>query len=122
MTLEKKLADYFEEALKTCPHPRNLCNWMIVEFAGRFKDSGQSLLTSKIPPLHLAKLVNMIEKGTITGKIAKTVADEMVTNPSQDPEQIVKENPDFCPVHALERNWCSCRSSHCRKSAIYYRF
>lgn len=101
ITLEKKLADYFEEALKNCTHAKNLCNWIIVEFAGRFKDSGQSLLTSNIPPLHLAKLVNMIENGTITGKIAKLVADEMVLSPSLDPEEIVKANPDFSPVSDL---------------------
>jgi len=101
LTLDKKLADYFEEALKVCPHARNLCNWIIVEFAGRFKDTGKSLLTSNIPNLHIAKLVNMIEKGTITGKIGKTVADEMVANPTKDPEEIVKENPDFTPVSDL---------------------
>jgi aspartyl-tRNA(Asn)/glutamyl-tRNA(Gln) amidotransferase subunit B len=99
LTLDKELADYFEEALKICPSAKNLCNWIIVEFAGRFKDSGTSLLTSKIPPVSLAKLVNMIEKGTITGKIAKLVADEMVADPSKDPELIVQENPDYSPVH-----------------------
>jgi aspartyl-tRNA(Asn)/glutamyl-tRNA(Gln) amidotransferase subunit B len=99
LTLDKQLADYFEEALESCPSAKNLCNWIIVEFAGRFKDSGKSLLTSNIPSSNLGKLVNMIEKGTITGKIAKLVADEMVANPAKDPELIVKENPDYSPVH-----------------------
>lgn len=96
---DKPTADYFEEALKLCPNARSLCNWIIVEFAGRYKDSGKSLLTSGIPANHLAKLVNMIDKGTITGRIAKTVADEMVEKPGVDPEQIVAENPDHQPVH-----------------------
>jgi aspartyl-tRNA(Asn)/glutamyl-tRNA(Gln) amidotransferase subunit B len=47
----------------------------------------------------LGKLVHLIEKGTITGKIAKSVADEMVLHPGKDPEEIVKENPDFQPIH-----------------------
>lgn len=96
---DKSTADYFEEALKSCSNARSLCNWIIVEFAGRYKDSGKTLLNSGIPAHHLAKLVNMIDKGTITGRIAKTVADEMVQNPGKDPEQIVAENPDFQPVH-----------------------
>ncbi len=95
---DKPLADYFDKALAHCQNPRSLCNWLIVEFAGRYKDTGKSLLNSGITPENVAKLINMIDKGTITGRIAKTVADEMVANPGKDCEAIVKENPDFQPV------------------------
>ncbi len=95
---EKKLADYFEEALKVSPHPKNICNWITVEFSGRFKDSGITLLSSGIPAEHVGKLVQLIEAGTITGKIGKSVADDMVNSPMKDPEQIVKENPDYQPI------------------------
>src|SRR5262249_25272370 len=98
-TSEKIIADYFEEALKNCSNARNLCNWIIVEFAGRLKETGKNLAEYGIPALHLGKLVSMIEKGTITGKIAKAVADDMVADPQKDPEQIVAENPDYKPVH-----------------------
>jgi len=101
ITTDKNLADYFEEALKTAPNAKQLCNWIIVEFAGRFKDSGKNLLNSDIPALHVAKLVNMINDGTITGRIAKAIADEMVLLPTKDPEQIAKDNPDFSPVSDL---------------------
>ncbi len=96
---EKALADYFEEALKICPSPKSVCNWITVEFTGRFKDTGKTLLASGITAPHVGKLVHLIEKGTVTGKIAKSVADEMVLHPGKDPEQIVKENPDFQPIH-----------------------
>lgn len=99
ITYDKSIADYFEDALKTCPNARNLCNWIIVEFAGRYKDSGKSLVTSGIPASHIAELVNLIDQGKITGRIAKSVADEMVANPGKSPSQIVQENPDFQPVH-----------------------
>lgn len=99
LTSDKPLADYFEECLKICPNARSLCNWLIVEFAGRFKDTGKSLLTSGITPQQVAKLVNMIDKGLITGKIAKSVADDMVATPGKDCEAIVAENPDYSPVH-----------------------
>lgn len=99
LTSDKQLADYFEEALKTNASPKSLCNWIVVEFTGRFKDTGMTLLTSKIPALHVGKLIKMIDEGTITGKIAKVIADEMVKNPQKDPEEIVKENPDFSPLH-----------------------
>lgn len=99
ITMEKQLADYFEECLKTCPNARSLCNWITVEFAGRFKDTGKNMLNSGIPPEQVAKLVNMIDKEVITGKIAKSVADDMLANPEKDCEQIVAENPDYRPVH-----------------------
>ncbi|MDE3045512.1 MAG: Asp-tRNA(Asn)/Glu-tRNA(Gln) amidotransferase subunit GatB [Verrucomicrobiota bacterium] len=95
---DKKMCDYFEEALHIEPHPRALCNWITVEFAGRFKETGKTVMDSGILPKHVAKLVHMIEKQTITGRIAKAVADEMVTNPGLDPETIVAKNPDYQPV------------------------
>jgi aspartyl-tRNA(Asn)/glutamyl-tRNA(Gln) amidotransferase subunit B len=95
---EQRLADYFEAALKVCNHPKNVCNWITVEFTGRYKDTGSSLLDSGIPAEHVGKLVQMIESGVITGKIAKSVADDMVASPTHDPEEIVKANPDYQPM------------------------
>jgi len=99
LTSDKALADYFEKAVQLCPHPRAICNWLIIEFAGRFRETGKNLITHGIPYEHIAALVSMIDQGTITGRIAKSVADEMVANPSKDPKAIVAENPDYQPVH-----------------------
>lgn len=99
LTSDKLLADYFEEALKGCSNAKGLCNWIITEFAGRLKDSGHSILSIGIKPSSLASLINLIEKGTITGKIAKSVADDMIQRPDLDPEEIVKANPDYQPLH-----------------------
>ncbi len=99
LTSDKQMADYFEEALKSCKNARNLCNWIVVEFPGRYKDSGKSLMTSGIPASHVGALINLIDSGKITGRIAKAVADDMVAHPGKNPEQIVSENPDYTPVH-----------------------
>lgn len=98
LTSEKQLADYFEKALKQCPHPRSVCNWIIVEFAGRFKDTGQNLYTSAIPPAHIGELVNLIHEGNITGPIAKQIADEMVAHPEKSPRSIIEGNPNYQPI------------------------
>ncbi len=95
---DKPLCDYFEDALKYTPHAKALSNWLAVEFTGRLKESGKTIQESGIHSAHIAKLVNLIDQGTITGKIAKMVADEMVLHPGKDTEQIVKENPDFQPL------------------------
>jgi aspartyl-tRNA(Asn)/glutamyl-tRNA(Gln) amidotransferase subunit B len=96
---DKALADYFEEGLKDCLNPKNLCNWITVEFVGRLKDTGKTLQQFGIKSQHIATLVNLIEKGTLNGKIAKKVADEMMLHPEKDVESIVKENPDFQPMN-----------------------
>lgn len=98
---EKSLSDYFEEALKSCKNAPGLCNWITVEFVGRLKDSGTKLPDTDIPPKHIATLVNLIDAETITGKIAKSLADDMLKNPKKDPTEIVKENPDYQPLHGV---------------------
>lgn len=98
LTSDKGVADFFEAALFFCPHGQALANWINVEFAGRLKERGLSLLTSGIEPRHIANLVAMIDEGVITGKIAKAVADEMVAYPGKDSRTIVEENPAFRPM------------------------
>jgi aspartyl-tRNA(Asn)/glutamyl-tRNA(Gln) amidotransferase subunit B len=95
---DKPLCDYFEEGLQFCKNARNLCNWITVEFVGRLKEKGLTPMSAGIPPQHIAELVELIEQGTITGKIAKLVADDMVIDVEKSPSQIVKANPDYQPV------------------------
>lgn len=95
---EKALADFFEAGLAITPNAKSLCNWLIVEFAGRYKDTGKTVWTSGISPENIGMLVKLIDEGTITGKIAKKVADEMVKNPLKPCAEIIRENPEFQPV------------------------
>lgn len=95
---DKALSDYFEAALKLCNLPRQLCNWITVEFSGRLKESAKTLQTIGMPPAHVAQLVAMIEQGKITGKIGKAIADDMIANPALSPEVIAAQNPDYQPV------------------------
>lgn len=97
---DKPLCDYFERTLSLYSDARKLCNWVSVEFPGRLKESGQTLDSIGIPPAHVAKLLQMIDTGLITGRIAKQVADDMVASPGLDPETIVKQNPDYSAVNS----------------------
>jgi len=96
---DKALSDYFEEAHTLCTSSKSLANWILVEFGGRLKEQALSLPQSGIPAAHIARLVSFIEEGKITGKIAKSIADEMVLHPGKDPAQIIQENPDFTPLN-----------------------
>lgn len=99
LTSDKPLSDYFEEALKHCSNARSLCNWLIAEFPGRFKETGKIIYETAIKPIHVAHLISMIDDGTINGKIAKSVADDMVASPGKDPKEIVAENPNYQPMN-----------------------
>lgn len=94
----RMLAYFFEEAQQTCTNLKSLANWIIVEFGGRFKQTTKTLVSSGISAKSVADLVNLIDKGTITGKIAKTFADIMVEDPTQTPDSILKSNPDILPL------------------------
>ncbi len=95
---DKFLSDYFEEALAYCSRPTALCNWLISEFSGRLKEKGLTLQQSGLKSSNIGKLVKMIDEGTITGKMAKLVADEMLADPERDSEEIVRNNPAYRPM------------------------
>lgn len=95
---DKNLCDLFEECLKDAKNAKSVCNWITIEFEGRIKESQKTLVEFGILPQHVTSLVNMIEDGTITGKIAKTIADLMIANPGKSPQLILEENPHLKPL------------------------
>lgn len=98
LIIDKKLSDYFEEALKTCKNPKLLCNLITVEFAGKLNEINETIFSKKFPAKNIATLVNLIDNQTITGKIAKCVIDDMIKDPQKDPNKIVSENPNYQPI------------------------
>lgn len=97
LTASKNLADYYEKALSlvlakssTLSTSKLLSNWVSTELLGRLNAEGKTITDSPILPEHIAKLVELLLQGTISGKIAKTVFDEMWKS-GRDPQTIVKE-------------------------------
>jgi len=102
LTSNKKLADYFEKALKHCSNARSLCNWIVTEFAGKLKDTKKALYDTGITAENIAALITMIDNGTITGRIAKRVADDMLASPEKSCQDIINENADYQPLSDKE--------------------
>ena len=84
---EKSLADYFEAVVKECQAPRLASNWILSELLREVEAS--SVSKSKITPKHLGQLILLIQKGTISGKIAKTVFEKMLQS-GDLPQKIVE--------------------------------
>ncbi len=91
LTSERPLADYFETALAEYSNGKKLGSWILTEVMRVLKGAeGMDINHFPVKPVELGKLMALIEKGTISGKIAKTVFDEMIQS-GKDAETIVKE-------------------------------
>lgn len=91
LTSMKELADYFESALAEYNNPKKLSNWMMTELMRELKGAGpEEIAACKVSPTDLASLLLIVEKGDISGKIAKTVFAEMLET-GKNPGTIIKE-------------------------------
>ena len=88
LTSSKSLADYFEAAVREFDQPKAIGNWIMSELLRELKDSGD-LSGCPVTPTRLAGLLRMVHEGQISGKIAKTVFEEMFKT-GQGPEEIVE--------------------------------
>ena len=91
LTMSKKTAAYFEKVVKKCNNPKLVANWIMGDFARLLNENEISIDESKISPDNLADLIILIDKGTISSKIAKTVFEEMFKT-GKEPNDIVKES------------------------------
>jgi aspartyl-tRNA(Asn)/glutamyl-tRNA(Gln) amidotransferase subunit B len=94
LTSSKKIADYYEDGLKVCSDKKSaakpLANWISTELNGKLNAQNKEIDESSVSSANLAKLVSLIIDGTISGKIAKTVFEDMYEK-SSDPETVIKE-------------------------------
>jgi aspartyl-tRNA(Asn)/glutamyl-tRNA(Gln) amidotransferase subunit B len=93
LTGARETADYFETAVRAGAPPKQAANWILTEMLRALKEipsEDATISDLKVPPLHLAEMVKMIEAGTITGKIAKQVFPKMLET-GKSPAQIVEE-------------------------------
>ena len=90
LTSSKYLSDMFEEATKICNNPKAVSNWIMSDITGILNEREQEPTDIPFTAEHLGKLIILIDKGTISTKIAKQVVAELFENP-KDPEEIIKE-------------------------------
>ena len=94
LTARKDVADYFEASVRACPvAPKVVSNWVmdsVLRFVKEKKlDATLKIETWPCPPGHLGRLIGLIQDGTISTTIAKTVYEEM-RQADQPPEEIIE--------------------------------
>ncbi|MDQ2085949.1 Asp-tRNA(Asn)/Glu-tRNA(Gln) amidotransferase subunit GatB [Herbivorax sp. ANBcel31] len=90
LTSSKVLADFFEKTAVKSKNAKSASNWIMGEVLRVLKERQMEIEEVPFSPEHLAKLITLIDNGTISGTIGKKVFEEMFTN-VKDPEIIVKE-------------------------------
>ncbi|AFX99769.1 aspartyl/glutamyl-tRNA amidotransferase subunit B [Bdellovibrio bacteriovorus str. Tiberius] len=90
LTTEKDLADFYEDTAKESRNFKASSNWIMTELLRELNSANKNIKDSPIKPAQLGKMIAMIDKGTISGKIAKTIFQEMWAS-GNDPEVIMKD-------------------------------
>ncbi|ACM18751.1 aspartyl/glutamyl-tRNA(Asn/Gln) amidotransferase, B subunit [Geotalea daltonii FRC-32] len=90
LTASRELADYFEACLEFHSQPKPVANWVMGEVTRALNEENRSITDAPVTPQLLAELLQLIDKGTISGKIAKTVFDEMWRT-GKAPAKVVEE-------------------------------
>ena len=90
LTSDRELADYFERCVRIFSHPKQVSNWVMGALLGLLNALEKSIDESPVSPENLARLLALVEEGVISGKIAKTVFDEMGQT-GKPAEEIVEE-------------------------------
>ncbi len=90
LTHNRDVADYFDTGAKLVKTPKMLANWIISELLRELSEANISITACKIDPQQLVGMIELIENGTISGKIAKKVFSEMFES-GRDAKVIVKE-------------------------------
>jgi aspartyl-tRNA(Asn)/glutamyl-tRNA(Gln) amidotransferase subunit B len=120
LTSDRELADYFENCTREFPHSKKVSNWVMGSLLGLLNTQGKTIEDSPVSAADLARLLALVEEGMISGKIAKTVFDEMART-AKPAKQIVEEKGlvQITDTGALEDVVLRIISSHPKEVKAY---
>lgn len=90
LTALKGMADYFETCVKHFDQPKTVSNWVMGELTRELNNSETDITASPVAPERLISLLQMVDKGTISLKVARDIFSELYSS-GKAPEQIVRE-------------------------------
>jgi aspartyl-tRNA(Asn)/glutamyl-tRNA(Gln) amidotransferase subunit B len=90
LTASKDMADYFESCVQQFNHPKTISNWVMGELTRELNNSETEIAASPVSPERLVSLLQIVDKGTISLKVARDLFPELYST-EKTPEQIVQE-------------------------------
>jgi aspartyl-tRNA(Asn)/glutamyl-tRNA(Gln) amidotransferase subunit B len=79
LTDDRLVAEYFEAAVAAKANPKQTANWVMGDIAAYLNTGKHTITEIALTPLILAELITLIEDGTISGKIAKELLPELLS-------------------------------------------
>lgn len=89
LTTSCELCDWFEEAAKNCSNPKKVANWILTEINAWLNQNNLTINAFPLPPKHICELIETMEQGVITGKLAKEVFVRMLEG-GENPQSIIQ--------------------------------
>ena len=89
ITEDREVAEYFETAVTTGGNPKLVANWVTQDLAAYLNNAKLTITEIPFKPEALAELVQLIDKGTISGKIAKEILPELLEK-GGSPQKIIE--------------------------------
>lgn len=90
ITGSKHMADIFEQVTAICQKPKEAANWLMVEGMRLLKEHEMEMENMTFSAENLAKLIVLVDNGTINRTVAKEVFEQVFLN-DIDPERYVEE-------------------------------
>ncbi len=90
LTSDIHLADYFETSMSGLSNAKQTASWITTTLLGLLNAKGVDITGSPVSPEHFSALMKLLESGTITATVAKTVFEEMADT-GKDPDAIVRQ-------------------------------
>ncbi|HEY3836621.1 MAG TPA: Asp-tRNA(Asn)/Glu-tRNA(Gln) amidotransferase GatCAB subunit B, partial [Bryobacteraceae bacterium] len=77
LTLTRAMAEFYEQAAKVSGDPKTTANWVVGDLAGALNGAGKDITESPVSAAALGELVALINKGELSGKLAKDIFPKM---------------------------------------------
>ena len=90
LTSSRALADYYEEVARLSGKPKIAANWVMRDVLKLLNEEKRDIKMCPILPASLTEMIHLIEAGTISGKMAKEVIEEMYRT-GKHPKEIIEE-------------------------------
>lgn len=124
LTSRRDVADYFEAAINICPNAKALSNWIMSDLFRLLKarklDEQLQIDNWPLQPTQLGELVQLIDQGKISGKIAKMIFDALLDT-SESPQHIITARglEQVSDPASLERSIDQVLTNHAQQVAAY---
>ena len=77
LTASRPMAEFFEETVRLGGSPKPVANWMLSDFSRLLNTDRREIQDASIKPVHLHALIQLVDSGAISGKMAKQIFEEM---------------------------------------------